>query len=279
MIVSDAGFAAARRREVHMACFESKRFLTLLFSVIVLVAALYIPVFADGRDDGSDEQAAPQYTVTFDAGYKWPSGRNIPREIGNMYTTVSKTYPDDETAPARVGELPVRYRLGHVMTGWYTKKKGGERIKSSTIVQGNVTYYAHWKKATANQIATYIAKQAKKEKTAAKQIQAATDAVTVFVAMNKYKQKGKYYNKPEGVFVKAISTCAGECRALGLVIEKMGYKWEHINENKQTHQWVVVYTKKNRKGARWADANFIKIGDPPNYFQGASGKGKKPPYV
>jgi hypothetical protein len=106
--------------------------------------------------------------------------------------------------------------------------------------------------------------------------------VTVFVAQNKYTSKGKYYNKPHGVFVAGYSTCAGETRALGMVIGYMGYEWKHANENKWTHQWVRVYTK---KGVRWADANFII----PSYgrsessmtmtFYGQTGKGKTPPYV
>lgn len=250
-----------------------------MIAAIVIVAMFNIPVFAEDAGSEDGDQVVQGYLIKFNTGYKWPTGRNASRRIGKMYTSISKTCYGEETAPAKVGKLPVKYRLGHVLTGWYTEKTGGTKISSSTEVTENVTYYAHWEKANANEIAKYIAKQAKKKKTAAKRVQAATDAVTAFVAMNKYKQKGKYYNKPIGVFVKGISTCAGETAALGLVMEKMGYKWKHVNKNKQTHQWVVVYTKKNKKGAMWADANFLGIGVSPDYFYGMSGKGKKPPYV
>lgn len=53
-------------------------------------------------------------------------------------------------------------------------------------------------------------------------------------------EKGNYYNQAYGVFVKRESSCAGCCRALGLVLSCMGYKWTHVNENQWAHQWVTV---------------------------------------
>jgi uncharacterized repeat protein (TIGR02543 family) len=44
-------------------------------------------------------------------------------------------------------KLPKPKRKGYKFSGWYTKKKGGAKIKSSTkMPANNVTYYAHWKK-------------------------------------------------------------------------------------------------------------------------------------
>ena len=51
-----------------------------------------------------------------------------------------------ETGKA-VGELPSATRKGYKLVGWYTKKSGGTKIKTSTKVTKNVTYYAHWKAA------------------------------------------------------------------------------------------------------------------------------------
>jgi uncharacterized repeat protein (TIGR02543 family) len=242
--------------------------LALLFALIPAPA----PAFADDvpRED---------VTVTFDAGYKWPSGRNIHRDTGKYYLKTDVTIPYGEKLS---GELPVKYRLGHIMTGWYTKKKGGKKISRNTAITEDVTYYAHWKKASAEQIAKSIAKRCKKEKSAEKRIQAATVAVTAFVAQNEYTSKKKNYNKPHGVFVAGHSTCAGETRALGMVIGYMGYTWTHANENKWTHQWVRVSTK---KGVRWADANVIitsydrSTSNTSITFNGRTGKGKTPPYV
>ena len=39
---------------------------------------------------------------------------------------------------------------------------------------------------------------------------------------------------------KGEYSCAGATRALGMVLECMGYKWEHVNPNQWTHQWCKV---------------------------------------
>lgn len=53
-------------------------------------------------------------------------------------------------------------------------------------------------------------------------------------------EEGIYYHTAYGVFVKRESSCAGCCRALGLVLSCMGYQWTHVNENQWKHQWVTV---------------------------------------
>lgn len=50
----------------------------------------------------------------------------------------------------------------------------------------------------------------------------------------------KYYRTPYGVFVAGVYTCAGSTRALGLVLDYMGYSWTHYNENEYSHQWCVL---------------------------------------
>jgi hypothetical protein len=49
------------------------------------------------------------------------------------------------------------------------------------------------------------------------------------------------YNQPYGTLVTFHSTCAGDVRALGMVLEYLGFEWYHVNENKWEHQWCVVY--------------------------------------
>ena len=46
-----------------------------------------------------------------------------------------------------VGTLPKATRKGYTLKGWYTKKSGGSKIKATTKMTKNVTYYARW---TAN---------------------------------------------------------------------------------------------------------------------------------
>lgn len=69
-------------------------------------------------------------------------------------------------------------------------------------------------------------------------------AAAAMVANEYYKgvhlEEGIYYHTAYGVFVKRESSCAGCCRALGLVLSCMGYEWTHVNENQWTHQWVTL---------------------------------------
>jgi uncharacterized repeat protein (TIGR02543 family) len=47
----------------------------------------------------------------------------------------------------KLGKLKKPTRKGYKFKGWYTKKKGGKKISSSTKVPGaSVKYYAQWKK-------------------------------------------------------------------------------------------------------------------------------------
>ncbi len=50
----------------------------------------------------------------------------------------------------------------------------------------------------------------------------------------------KYYRSPYGVFVAGVYTCAGSTRAVGRVLDFLGYDWAHANENGWTHQWNIL---------------------------------------
>ncbi len=43
-----------------------------------------------------------------------------------------------------VGDLPSPTRSNYTFDGWFTASSGGTRVYSTTVVSGNVTYYAHW---------------------------------------------------------------------------------------------------------------------------------------
>ncbi|MDR0853889.1 MAG: InlB B-repeat-containing protein [Clostridiales Family XIII bacterium] len=47
---------------------------------------------------------------------------------------------------AKVGTLTTPKKTGYKFLGWYTTKTGGTKIKTTTPVKKNITYYAHWKK-------------------------------------------------------------------------------------------------------------------------------------
>lgn len=87
--------------------------------------------------------------------------------------------------------------------------------------------------------------------------------IVAFICMNDtYTTEGSYYNKPEGVFIKREYSCAGATRALGLVLNYMGYSWTHINENQWTHQWCEL-TMDGQKGYADGMGGFAGYGDYP----------------
>ena len=43
-----------------------------------------------------------------------------------------------------LGTLPTPTRDGYTLAGWFTAAEDGEQIDSSTLVEGDVNYYAHW---------------------------------------------------------------------------------------------------------------------------------------
>ncbi len=47
-----------------------------------------------------------------------------------------------------VGELPIPTRHNHVFDGWFTENEYGQQVTENTIVNSDVTYYAHWTKIT-----------------------------------------------------------------------------------------------------------------------------------
>lgn len=57
--------------------------------------------------------------------------------------TVSETTRNVETGTA-IGTLPVPTRNGYDFVGWFTDPDFGTQITASTLVTGDIAYYAHW---------------------------------------------------------------------------------------------------------------------------------------
>lgn len=71
-------------------------------------------------------------------------------------------------------------------------------------------------------------------------VRAAAKIVAEYCNRAVYTSGDPDYRTPYGVFCKGVYTCAGSTRALGLVLECMGYNWSHANENMYTHQWCEL---------------------------------------
>ena len=84
-----------------------------------------------------------------------------------------------------MGALPKATKKGYKLKGWYTKKSGGSKVKTSTKVKKSVTYYAHW---TANK---YKIKFSKNGGTGKMKALSATYGKSVRLTANAFK-KSKY---------------------------------------------------------------------------------------
>lgn len=85
----------------------------------------------------------------------------------------------------------------------------------------------------------------------------AAEFVHLFCQRCTYTESGPYYYKPIGVFIKHQYSCAGATRAVGMVLNMMGYSYRHVNENKWAHQWAIV----NLHGQNaWVDADLGQAG-------------------
>ncbi len=88
-------------------------------------------------------------------------------------------------------------------------------------------------------------------------VSAAAAIVADYCQRATYTMSGEDYATAYGVFVKGEYSCAGSTRALGMLLECMGYSWRHVNENLYTHQWVEI-TMDGQRG--WADGQIGMAG-------------------
>ena len=94
--------------------------------------------------------------------------------------------------------------------------------------------------AAAREIVRQIEKEYPKGSDDFERIAMAASLVSDEYYKGVHVEEGIYYNQAYGVFIKRESSCAGCCRALGLVLSCMGYEWTHVNEHQWQHQWVEV---------------------------------------
>lgn len=112
----------------------------------------------------------------------------------------------------------------------------------------------------ARQIANSITGSSDLEK-----VQKAAQAVYDYTLNATYTTKGDDYYTAYGVFIKGEFSCAGTARALGMVLEEMGYKWTHINPNQWTHQWVELEMD-GKHGYADAMIAIAGYGEYPSFF-------------
>ncbi len=93
-------------------------------------------------------------------------------------------------------------------------------------------------------------------------VRKAAQIVSSYCYHDTYTMDGKDYRTAYGVFIKGEYSCAGATRALGMVLNCMGYSYEHINENQYTHQWCTL-TMDGQKGYADGQVGLAGYGDHP----------------
>ena len=142
-------------------------------------------------------------------------------------------------------------------------------VSQDTIDAANAKH-KYYKNITAEQAAAAdaVAKQIadsimanKAYTTDLQRVNAAAVTVASYCSQIPYgSDAAKWYRSPYGVFVGGVYTCAGSTRALGRILDYMGYSWEHTNENKNSHQWCIV-TMDGQKGFADGMGGFAGYGD------------------
>ena len=119
-----------------------------------------------------------------------------------------------------------------------------------SIKYENPEKYFNQKEKEAAEVAKDIISTIPQDVSDFEKIKYASATVCLFCSCCEYTTEGVDYCQPYGVFVKGEFSCAGSTRALGLLLDYMGYDWEHINENQWTHQWCELYLDGKKV---WAD--------------------------
>ena len=116
---------------------------------------------------------------------------------------------------------------------------------STTAAKPDHQYYKHLslqQAAEADAIAKQIAEEALAQPgKEGDKVAYAANLVQQYVRNCRYdNDENYYYRSPYGVFVAGVFTCAGATRAMGRVLDYMGYTWYHVGEDQWDHQWTVV---------------------------------------
>ena len=119
-----------------------------------------------------------------------------------------------------------------------------EKKKVTTSTNNNTTNNNELTQQEKERQARVIAKQIASSitgNTDLEKVSKAAQIVSEYYQKGVHKESGVDYRTAYGVFIKGESSCAGTTRALGMVLEEMGYSWTHANENQWNHQWVILY--------------------------------------
>lgn len=221
-------------------------------------AVSYIVYYSD-KESGSYEAVAEGITET---SY---THTGLAAKTTGYYKVTAVVTMDEKDFEGPLPETPVSatteaatYYGGQTGTG--TAGSGTAGAGSSGDKSGqssNTGLSGAQKQAQARAVAQQIAAGIGTQGTDLERVAKAAQAVSAYCSKATYTTEGSDYSQAYGVFIKGEYSCAGATRALGMVLECMGYKWEHVNPNQWTHQWCKV-TMDGQAG--WADGQIGMAG-------------------
>lgn len=221
-------------------------------------AVSYIVYYSD-KESGSYEAVAEGITETSYTHTGLAAKTTGYYKVTAVVTMDEKDFegPQPETPVSATTEAATYYG-GQTGTG--TAGSGAAGTGSSGDKSGqssNTGLSSAQKQAQARAVAQQIAAGIGTQGTDLERVAKAAQAVSAYCSKATYTTEGSDYSQAYGVFIKGEYSCAGATRALGMVLECMGYKWEHVNPNQWTHQWCKV-TMDGQAG--WADGQIGMAG-------------------
>lgn len=221
-------------------------------------AVSYIVYYSD-KESGSYEAVAEGITET---SY---THTGLAAKTTGYYKVTAVVTMDEKDFEGPLPETPVSatteaatYYGGQTGNGAAGSGTGGAGSSGGGSGQSsNTGLSSAQKQAQARAVAQQIAAGIGTQGTDLERVTKAAQAVSAYCSKATYTTEGSDYSQAYGVFIKGEYSCAGATRALGMVLECMGYKWEHVNPNQWTHQWCKV-TMDGQAG--WADGQIGMAG-------------------
>ena len=221
-------------------------------------AVSYIVYYSD-KESGSYEAVAEGITETSYTHTGLAAKTTGYYKVTAVVTMDEKDFegPQPETPVSATTEAATYYggQTGTGTAGSGTAGAGSSGDKSGQ--SSNTGLSSAQKQAQARAVAQQIAAGIGTQGTDLERVAKAAQAVSAYCSKATYTTEGSDYSQAYGVFIKGEYSCAGATRALGMVLECMGYKWEHVNPNQWTHQWCKV-TMDGQAG--WADGQIGMAG-------------------
>lgn len=230
-----------------------RQYIAVLSALLVVVIVVAVVVFGQNRKNAETTLQETKSSDTTDVSETTPTSeiRQTTSKTTEAFTTVKPTTKLELTTTVRNKTTEAAEKPKTTAQNKTTKKTTTGSTKPTTTALSAESKYSQ-ARAVAEELAAGITGSNDLER-----VYQAAQIVADYSSRATYTMEGKDYATAYGVFIKGEYSCAGSTRALGMLLECMGYSWKHVNENQYTHQWVEV-TMDGQKG--WADGQIGMAG-------------------